>query len=298
MENTGIEWTTHSFNPWHGCMKVSPGCANCYAEAQDKRFGPSHWGPGSDRKMMSYKYWQEPLKWEKQASETGQTIRVFCASMADIFEDHPTTGPALNMLFELIRDTPRLTWQLLTKRPQNIMRLVPQGWREVFPMNVWIGTSVEDQERAAERIPHLLRVPAAIRFLSCEPLLGSLELEEINFVGWHEEAGCKLNALSGKGSMYLFPTDGFAKINWIIAGGESGPRARPMGIDWLRGLRDQCVKNNTAFFFKQWGEWGYLPEDNSGPFLGSIAHKMGKKATGSLLDGVSYKQFPDVAGFL
>lgn len=284
MENTGIEWTDSTFNPWHGCMKVSPGCTNCYAEAQDRRFGPSHWGPGSDRKPMSEKYWTQPQRWNEEAKQSGKVHRVFCASMADVFEGHKQTLEHLSRLFDLIIATPYLTWQLLTKRPENILGLVPKSWRELFPSNVWMGTSAENQEELEKRIEHLIHVPAHVLYLSCEPLLGPLTLPvDVN--------------------------DGAGFVDWIIAGGESGPRARPMHPDWVRSLRDQCQVTGTAFFFKQWGE--YLPfcqsDGDNGVTFGTkrffrsphnedkenIYYKLGKKISGSMLDGKHHKDFPE-----
>jgi protein gp37 len=176
MENSHIQWTTHTFNPWWGCMKVSDGCKNCYAEALSQRFNPGHWGPNSTRKEMSEPYWAKPIAWNKSAQRAGVKAKVFCASMADVFEGLNETFPSLQRLFHIIETTPHLIWQLLTKRPENIMKLVPAHWQQKFPDNVWIGTSVENQVTAYRRIPYLLSIPAKVRFLSCEPLMGSVDL--------------------------------------------------------------------------------------------------------------------------
>src|ERR1041385_2907422 len=167
-ENSKIEWTDHTFNPWWGCQKVSEGCKNCYAETLDNRYNHAnpHWGPYSGRKPMSEGYWSQPIKWNAEAKKSGIMKKVFCASMADVFEGHPETIEHLNRLFLLILDTPYLIWQLLTKRPENIMRLIPEVWKTNFPHNVWRGTSIENQKAADERIPHLLEGPPGIRFLS------------------------------------------------------------------------------------------------------------------------------------
>lgn len=279
-----IEWTDFTFNPWIGCIKVSAGCKNCYAEAMDRRWKGGHWGPGSTRKPMSEAYWKQPLKWNKAAAAAGVKAKVFCASMADVFEGHPDTLPHLQRLFVLINQTPNLIWQLLTKRPENILKLVPEWWiKHGFPPNVWIGTSVENQEAVEERIPHLLKVPANVRFLSCEPLLGPVNLE------WT----FPINDGSGEWIRYM------TGIDWVIAGGESGHGARPMHPDWVRGIRDQCSAADVPFFFKQWGEWcpgerGRLYREKTIDFTdGQVMVRVGKKAAGRLLDGVEHNEFPN-----
>lgn len=178
-ENSGIQWTDHTFNPWWGCTKVSPGCANCYAEtlAVTRRKLPV-WGPAPrfGRKLMSDGHWKGPEKWNRVAAAAGERHRVFCASMADVFDEHPDVDEPRARLFDLIERTPHLDWQLLTKRPHRVLELVPRDWHDGFPSNVWLGTSVEDQRRADERIRILRDLPAAVRFLSCEPLLGPVDL--------------------------------------------------------------------------------------------------------------------------
>jgi protein gp37 len=236
-------------------------------------------------------YWRQPLKWDKAAAEAGERHRVFCASLADVFEGAQTmpqdsvsaVDAARERLFSLIEATPNLDWLLLTKRPQFIMGMVPDRWVGAFPANVWIGTSVEDQAAADERIPHLIEVPARTRFLSCEPLLGPVDLRD--FIGWHPSD---------------IPDDSL--IHWIIAGGESGGSARPMHPAWARSLRDQCQAAGVAFFFKQWGE--YTPADNDTPrykqqivgMFSPAGHtavtRVGKKAAGRLLDGVEHNEVP------
>lgn len=236
---------------------------------------------------MSENYWKQPYKWNKDAAKRGERQRVFCASMADVFEDHPQVVDARARLFNLILDTPNLDWLLLTKRPENIMDMVPADWRNGFPENVWIGTSVENQEQANKRIPALLDVPASVRFLSCEPLLSAVDLEEAGAI---ESAG---PAWAGYNS----------HIDWVIAGGESGHGARPMYPQWARSLRDQCVDAGVAFFFKQWGE--FLPFDQcvaagvKMPIVDAVNYaftgapvRVGKKRAGRLLDGREWNEFP------
>jgi protein gp37 len=230
-QNSTIEWTHHTFNPWWGCTKVSPGCTHCYAETISNRYGHDIWGPRKDRRVFGNNHWQEPLKWNSKAEQLGERMRVFCASMADAFEDNPSIAEERTKLWTVIEETPMLDWLLLTKRPENMLRFAP--WREKWPDNVWAMTSVENQEQAEKRIPMLAKVPAAIKGLSVEPLLESVDL-----LPWLKDIG------------------------WVIVGGESGVKARPMNPKWALDIRDQCFSANIPFFFKQWGEWMPLnPED-------------------------------------
>lgn len=228
-ESTAIAWTDHTFNPWWGCTRVSPGCEHCYAETFAKRTGNNVWGKNANRRFFGEKHWNEPHRWNAKAERDGVRRKVFCASMADVFEDRPELAEHRRNLFDTIDNTPWLDWQLLTKRPENVLRLV-DGWivspdyPNDWPANVWIGTTVEDQKRADERIPHLARIPAAVRFLSCEPLLGYVDL--LN----HVEA-----------------------VDWIIVGGESGPNHRPLSLDNARMLQQQAALWDVPFFFKQVG---------------------------------------------
>lgn len=289
MENSKIEWTDHSFNPWRGCTKVSPGCANCYAETLSHR-NPAvlgQWGPGKPRVRAAAAMWRKPIKWNREAGfdeyhrlegNKRQRVlglpeippdrpRVFCASLADWLDDEVPVEWLADLL-GLIHDTPNLDWLLLTKRPQNWKpRLLAVyehtqdhklaafvnawGARGEAPANVWIGTSVEDQQRADERIPHLLEIPARVRFLSCEPLLGAVDLREPVQIGRRRVMeGILPTHVAGDVSTTFKGLDG---IHWVIAGGESGPHARPMHPDWARGLRDQCAAAGVAFFMKQMG---------------------------------------------
>lgn len=250
-EKTGISWTDSTFNPWWGCTKVSPGCANCYAEtlAVTRRKLPV-WGPAPrfGRKFMSEGHWKGPEKWNRAAAAAGVRHRVFCASMADVFDEHPDVVPHRARLFDLIERTPHLDWQLLTKRPERVMEAVPPDWHGGFPRNVWIGTSVEDQERADERIPLLLEIPAAVRFLSCEPLLGPVNLGLTRFIRdldrmpWDDgPAGLRYLTERGRG------------LHWVIVGGESGPGARPCNVKWIRDLVAQASRASVPVFVKQLG---------------------------------------------
>lgn len=238
-ETTHIQWTDHTFNPWWGCVKVSPGCEHCYAESLSKRFGRHIWGPAktTDRMITSDTNWRQPLAWNRQAEAEGRSRRVFCASMSDVFEDHPQLDEPRRRLWRLIAHTPYLDWQLLTKRPENIAHMLPDDWGNGWP-NVWLGTSVEDQRRADLRIPLLVRVPAMVHFLSVEPLLGP-----IDFLDGPADPESTMGEWSD-----------LDQIDWVIVGGESGPNARPMQLDWVYSIIDQCKAHRVAFFCKQKGE--------------------------------------------
>ncbi len=312
-EDSGIEWTHHTFNPWIGCTKVSPACDHCYAEVIDRRFGGERWEPHAQRTRTSEANWKKPLSWERKARKEGKRYRVFCASLADVFDNHPSILPEWRAdLWKLIASTPNLDWLLLTKRPQNIKKFVPWEW--FFPTNVWIGTTVEDQKTADQRIKHLSQIPQAVRFLSCEPMLGRVDLTSVE---WFD--GLRFNALSGQ----LHKDLGFVfELNWVIAGGESGHNARPSHPDWFRSLRDQCAASQVPFFFKQWGNWSSkIDRDNDDPdwcenyglavhqpkhfrilnleggcgFHGERVHLMqrtGKKTSGRLLDSIAHDAYP------
>ena len=248
-ENSHIEWTTHTFNPWMGCTKVSDGCKHCYAETlMDKRHNRVQWGPKGARLRTSPQNWNKPLIWNREAERLGIRYRVFCASLADIFEgpgtmpeeSWPVVSKAREDLNHMIHVTPFLDWQILTKRPENVTKWGPQGYdweRGGLPKNVWIGTSCEDQKTADERIPHLLRLNAAVRFLSCEPLLGEIQLCFGDRTTWLDN------------------------LHWIIVGGESGPGKRPMDMAWARSIRDQCKAANVPFFMKQIDKVQPIPPD-------------------------------------
>lgn len=294
-KNTAISWTHHTFNPWWGCEKVSPACAHCYAETFAKRTGwatgspsgkPPLWGAGSERRFFGDKHWNEPLKWNREAEAAGERRRVFCASMADVFEDREELISHRARLFDLIRRTPNLDWLLLTKRPENIVIHMKQVWHQAddtgmselrafvnewlqgtAPANVWIGTTVENQEMAEKRIPALVAVPARVRFLSCEPLLGPVDLSYACF--------------NGADSFGQMPG-----IGWVICGGESGTKARPMYPNWALSLRDQCAAARVPFHFKQWGS--HYPSVHTGQWI------KWKPEHGRLLDGVLHDAFPNL----
>jgi protein gp37 len=257
-KNSSIEWTHHTFNPWWGCVKVSPACTHCYAEAWAKRVGRKVWGPRAARRFFTDAHWREPLRWHAEAEKAGTVPRVFCASMADVFEDRADLVEHRARLFRLIERTPRLQWLLLTKRPEHAGKLAREsGWGNAWPSNVWAGTTVENQEYAVERIPELIALPARIHFLSCEPLLGPVDLRP-----W------------------------LSDLDWVIAGGESGGKSRPMAHAWPASLRDQCATAGVAFHFKQWGDWA--PVDVT-------MKRLGKKSAGRELDGRTWDGVPEAA---
>lgn len=274
-KNSHIEWTHHTFNPWWGCKKVSAACDNCYAELWAKRTGHRLWGSDAPRRFFGEGHWREPLRWNEDAGRIRQRHRVFCASMADVFERRNDLTEQRERLWELIQRTPNLDWLLLTKRPQNIAAFAP--WSEDWPDNVWIGTSVENQTIAEKRLPFLLRIPAKIRFVSCEPLLGPLDLHR-----WFTRR--------------LSHT-----IDWVIVGGESGHNSRPMHPDWAAALLHQCESFNVPFLFKQWGHWA--PADDFAevvnPELLTLRNeqpvrmvRVGKKLGGRILNGMTWDDVP------
>lgn len=316
-QDSKIEWTDHTFNPWIGCTKVSPGCKHCYAEADmDNRRKRVTWGINGTRSVTSYMYWRKVLAWNRDAEFSGERKRVFCASLADVFEywegqvvdshgnglwwdtsqfeytgrpdkavisekytdvegtptfnhhteqkeDHEflTLDIIRHFLFKLIEQTPHLDWLLLTKHPENIMKIVPEHWQSKFPDNVWIGTSVEDQTAANKRIPELLKVPAAVRFLSCEP-----QLSEISFrwAQWHDYKN-RANGTpvmhEGEQCISYGQYDGIKGVNWVIQGGESGHNKRQFDLQWAYKMRDECKEAGIAYFFKQIDKKQAIPED-------------------------------------
>ncbi len=231
-EDSKIEWTTHTFNPWIGCQKVSPGCDHCYAEAMmDHRWGKVQWGPHGERKRTSAANWRKPLAWSKAARGASERPRVFCASLADVF-DNQVPAEWRADLFDLIGETPELDWLLLTKRPENAYRMIlraisPRDWPW---RNVWLGTTAEDQPHFDRRWKHLVDIPAQVHFISYEPAIGPL---------------------------FVRP----ALPDWIICGGESGHGARMMDPEWARDLRDQCAAAGVPFFMKQMTGKKPIPAD-------------------------------------
>lgn len=261
MAESKIEWTDYTFNPWWGCTEVSPACDHCYARKFAKRTG-LQWGKDAQRRFFSDKHWAEPLRWNAKAEREGQRLKVFCGSMCDILEDRFELANPRLRLSELIAATPFLDWLLLTKRPQNFGRLLPD-----LPENVWRMTTVESPEYYW-RIDALRTHRNTIYGLSMEPLL----------------ADCP-----------NIPLDG---ISWVIVGGESGPGARPMHPDWARGVRDQCQAAGVPFFFKQWGQFRPMEgfdEAVGHPFVNLNDVSMacvGKKSAGRLLDGREWSEYP------
>lgn len=349
--NTKIEWATKTWGPILGCDKVSAGCKNCYAIRTAHRLGgnpnakikAAYAGltkvtPGGALNWTGLvrclpERLEDPLRWRKPE-------RIFVNSQSDLFhEDVPFDF--IDRVFAVMALCPRHTFQILTKRParmreylsdllleERVIEVAWQMWiqsgkiggwcvsRGAWPLpNVWLGVSVEDQETANERVPLLLQVPAAVRFLSCEPLLGPIELWGLQCGELFDVEGAPYyNALRG----FSFWGDGDnghrgPQIHWLIVGGESGPLARPMHPDWARSLRDQCEQANrsnrhTAFFFKQHGEWipeSDLPEHEAWAMAyrnekwhrwadGTASVRVGKKVAGRLLDGVEHSEFPRV----
>jgi protein gp37 len=226
-ENSKIEWTNHTFNPWVGCQNVSPGCDNCYAETlMDKRLGRVEWGPHGERKRTAAANWNKPLQWDRAALVADVRHKVFCASLADWLDNKVILGWR-DDLADLIRKTPNLDWLLLTKRIENFNKLTP--WTNP-PRHVWIGATTEDQKHFDRRWKHLGAIKASVRFISYEPALGPLIL-------------------------------GDARPDWVICGGESGANARMMDLQWARALRDECAEKGVAFFFKQVTGKGAIPPD-------------------------------------
>lgn len=332
-QQTGIAWTDSTFNPWIGCRKVSPACTNCYAEVSttsnvSRKTGLELWGTensGAVRRITSDGNWALPLRWNQKASMQRRPIKVFCASLADVFEEW--NGPLVNQrgevlyeepgvrsmwftqaregripltldtvrrkLFALIERTPWLIWMLLTKRPENIRRMAtPELLRA---SNVWLGCTVENQENADLRIPRLVAntEPGSLRWLSVEPMLGQINL---------------LNSIRGLG-----PMDIASVINWVIVGGESDNGgqctvpARKMLLEWARGMRDQCEYYGIPYFFKQWGAWCPLSQLDAGTDLTGVEMadeviglqhyaKVGKDVAGDRLDGQNHYAFPEVRG--
>ncbi|WP_020621109.1 DUF5131 family protein [Paenibacillus daejeonensis] len=337
-DKTKIQWTEATWNPLRGCSKVSAGCRNCYAESVANRFS----GPGqpyegtiedgrwSGQVRLVPEVLDQPLRWQRPRL-------IFVNSMSDLFhEDVPFDY--IDQVFAVMALASRHTFQILTKRPDRMLEymtksylphgidklvdiapwmeqhgwispedaanIAPPGstlpkWPEWPLPNVWLGVSVEDQATADERIPLLLQTPAAVRWLSCEPLLGSVDLSSIEYNG---EA---VNVLSGSYNnrfikTFLLPSQ---RINWVVVGGESGPHARPMHLDWAREIRDQCIVAEVPFYFKQWGEWVQIhPLRCNEPGIkgkewynfdpDTAVCRIGKKAAGRLLDGREWNEMP------
>lgn len=276
-EKTGIEWTDHTFNPWIGCTRVSDARDNCYAATMSHRRKWARFEPRAPRRRTTADYWRQPHKWNRRAAESGSREKVFGPSLADPF-DAEVSEAWRDDYVRVIEETPSLDYILLTKRPQVARKYFD---RRAVPDNLWLGITAENQKMLALRGPAILSIPARIHVLSAEPLLGPIDISQA------DNMRAKAAAPGRRG---------FA---WVIAGGESGPRARPSHADWFRSLRDQCIASDVPFHFKQWGEWrGHsLDEDTpkGGRHIwndGHVSIRIGKKAAGANLDGRAWRQFP------
>lgn len=297
MTKTKIEWADRVWNPTVGCRRVSEGCRNCYAERMARRLaamgrdeyrditdGAGHWN--GSVKVLDDRL-NEPLKWEKPG-------KVFVDSMSDLFHEDVPFDFFYRVMY-VMSATPEQTYLVLTKRPKRMFQYMTafyenvekNGYLAMTPLpNLWLGVSVEHQVAADERIPWLLDTPAKKRFLSCEPLLGPIDLSDED--------------IEGGGGPFSWLDLG---IHWVIVGGESGPHARPMHVEGVRSLRDQCQAADVPFFFKQWGE--YIPVRQSKNMCvpqgakvwswddGSLSYKAGKKAAGRELDGRTWDEVPE-----
>lgn len=219
-KDSAISWTNHTFNIALGCAKISPGCKNCYADSLSKRWKYDIWGADKPRRTVSAKYWQGPLTWNLEAQRANQRARVFCSSMCDVFEDHQTIDQEREKLWPLIRKTPWLDWQILTKRAERIAGNLPPDWRQGYP-NVWLGVSVESDDYAWRFNEHLAKIPAVVRFVSYEPALGAVE-----GLDWKN-------------------------LDWLIYGGESGPNFRKHDVAWAQAVKAKCDEFGIPFFYKQ-----------------------------------------------
>ena len=335
-ENSAISWTDHTMNFWIGCTKVSPACTNCYAAVdtfarRERSHGNELWGPHANRHRTSAALWKKPYAWNKNyywvecpscgwrghvnsdhvkpiQDDNGKfplkcvncdrevrttRQRVFVSSLSDICELHPQITDNMRAEIALmVIQCENLDFLFLTKRPENFNALWLQHFEGTLPNNLWVGTTVENQKYADERIPELLKIPAKVRFLSCEPLLGDLDITKWipgYITRWGE--GWTANTTTGD--------DRVDFIHWVIAGGESGSKARPTNPKWFASLRDQCAASGVAFHFKQWGEWSTDGEDVDGTTpviftkdMDVPMWKIGKKKSGRLLDGMEHNGFP------
>lgn len=291
---TGIEWTEATWNPWHGCHKVSPGCKNCYMFREKRQYGQD-----PNAVVRSKTMFTAPLKWVKSRKAPKYC---FTCSWSDFFIAEADLWRS--EAWDIIRATPQITYQILTKRPERIATGLPNDWGEGYP-NVWLGVSCENQAAADERVPLLVDTPAAVRFISAEPLLGPVRLDECapyTFAGDESNPGVMnaFNAMCYHPATVICAPDKTgtkAGISWVIVGGESGPGARPMHPGWVRSLRDQCHAAKVPFFFKQNGEYVSVSEVE-GPGAhhrfpdGATVRRIGKKAAGAVLDGREHKEFP------
>lgn len=317
MTKSKIEWTDETWNPVTGCSKVSNGCKHCYAERQWARLSnisPVYHGRKFTDVECHPERLEQPLRWKRPR-------KVFVNSMSDLF--HPDVPSSfIKKVFEVMLHADNHIFQILTKRPEYMLNWFNEFGHIFSPTsdplpNVWLGVSVEDQATADERIPLLLQTPAAVRWVSAEPLLGPVDI-------YGGDPDPRLGGVvAGPGVIIEqhWKADGsgpFPGINWVVVGGESGPKARPMHPDWVRSLRDQCKAAGVPFLFKQWGEWqadeNRVPTDiedaegnaicigidgnipgtgyNREKTIPARMFKIGKKAAGRLLDGVLHDEYP------
>jgi len=258
--NSGIHWTDDTFNPWWGCTNVSPACDNCYAETFAHRMQMNLWGKDAPRRFFGDKHWNEPLKWNRLAERNGIRRRCFTGSMCDIMERLPILDEPRQRLYRLIEQTDWLDWLLLSKRPQEYIKLLPASWLKRPRHNAWLMTTVENSDYLW-RIKALMEAPAVIYGISLEPLMNEVTLPK------------EFLDLGGRG--------------WVIVGGESGcanAAIRRTEVVWVRKLRDACVEAGVPFHFKQWGEYG--------PHNGDQLVRLGVKNAGRTVDGREWDEVP------
>ena len=260
MEESKIAWTDHTFNPWIGCSHESEGCRNCYAETQNAHYhwNGGAWGPGAPRKITSDDNWRNPVRWDRAAQAHGKRAKVFCASLADVF-DPEAPAEARVRLFELILQTPNLDWLLLTKRPKNFDAMLPANWAHFH--NVWLGVSCENRKSGYPRVDILRRTPAVVRFISAEPLLE--DISDVNLDG----------------------------IDWVICGGESGWHSREFQLEWARALRDRCTAAGKKYFVKQLGA-NPTESEVPVPLVHITTNKKGKEIRIADLHATDVSKFP------
>lgn len=301
-ETSAIEWTDATVNFWWGCTNVGPGCDHCYAEAMDKRFGPSHWGTGTPRRQIA----SATTTLAKLNRQGGK--RVFIQSMSDLFDNEVPTDWFAEA-WEGIQRATRCRIQIVTKRISMVeKRLAVTGW-PTWPQHAGLMITVVNQAEAARDIPRLLALKAKLGIpwvgLSMEPLLGPVDLTQIRTMQFSGAEA--VDALTGYGlDIFGERTRKLPKIDWVIVGGESGPKARPMHPDWARSLRDQCQSAGVPFFFKQWGEWSPVSFDDLASeemesleiegkldgFHDQPMLRVGKARAGRLLDGREWNDMP------
>lgn len=286
-EHSKIQWTHHTFNPWIGCTKIAPECTNCYASVQtfarvQRGKGRELWGPKGERHVTSDANWRQPLKWNREAKEAGERRRVFCASLADVFDDRGDLYDPRARLYGLIRETPHLDWLLLTKRPENADRLWVRAQTDwwngadslgpTWAPNVWLGTSAGSMKTATALLPHLFKVPAAVRFISMEPILEHVDVFDVD-----GPVAVAMTELDPNEAAY--PAE---CTDWVIVGGESGPGARPCNVEWIRSVVRQCRDAGVPCFVKQGG------------FLNRCAHDAKGGCLGCMPEDIRIREFPNV----